>query len=170
MAGVLGGCDGTAVFGLVDRADVVMTKLYQYKIARFQRVIDAIPASFVQIRTTAATCHGSVDNVNLGLVEDGVSYGTPTPHAVRIFVGILHRAVACDEDNGLAFCASQFVSRQLHVTHHGLQWGECGIMAGHQAFSSRTGIHHCAETAGMNLVEEEMIVGLPLAIAVKFLA
>ena len=170
MAGVLGGSNGTTVFGLVDGTDVVMSELNEYKIARFQRVIDTFPASFVQIRTTAAASHGGIDNINLGLVEDGVGYRPPAPHAVRILVGILHCAVTRDEHHRFTLSACQVVGGQLHIAHHGFQRVECWIVTGHQTLGCRAGIHHGAKTTGMNFVEEEVVVGLPLTIRIEFLS
>ena len=43
-------------------------------------------------------------------------------------------------------------------------------MTCHQSLCSRTGIHHGTETAGMNLVKKEVIVGFPLSIAIQSLS
>ena len=170
MAGVFSGSNGSTVLRFVNSSDVIMAKLYQHKVTRLQTVIHLLPAALVQVRATATSSHGSIDDVYLRLIKDGVSYGTPSPHAILIFVGILDSAVTCNKDDRLSLCTCNVVDGQLHIAHHGLQRVQRRVVTGHQALCCRPGIHHRPKTTGMYLVKEEMIVRLPRTISIQFLS
>ena len=129
-----------------------MTKLYQYEVTGLQAVIHLLPTALVQIGATTATSHGSIYNVNLRFVKDSIGYGSPSPHTIRVIVCILHRAVTCNKHYRLSIGARQVIDRQLHITHHCLQWIQRRVVAGHNALSSRAGIHHRPKATSMYLV------------------
>ena len=167
MTGISSRSDGSAVFGHIDRTDVVVSELNQHEIARAQTVIHPLPSALVQECATAATSHGSIHYTYLALIKHRTGHSTPAPHAVSIFILVFYSTVTCDEYHRLAVCTIYRPCIQFHILHHSLQWVQCWIMTSHQPFSSRTGIHHRTKTTGVYLIQEEMIICLPLAILIK---
>ena len=113
-----------------------MSELNQHKVARLQRVIHLLPAPLIEIGTTAATRHGSIDDINLLLIENRIGYGSPAPHAILIFISILNRAVTRDKNHRLTLLTLNVVHWKLNIPHHGFQRAQRRIMAGHQSLGS----------------------------------
>ena len=144
-----------------------MTKLDEYVVARLKTVIYLIPSSLIEIRTGTATRLGCIHTGNLLRIEDGVSLRCPAPHAVFILIGILYGAIACEEDNRFAWFTFKIFHRQSHIDHHRLQKSQLRILAFSQSFCCRPGIHHRSETGGVDMIFKEMILLLPMTIAIK---
>ena len=168
MTGILGTRNGTAHLLVGHRTDVVVSELDEHVVARLKTVIYLIPSSFIKIRTGTATRLGCIHAGNLLRIEDGISLRAPAPHAVFVLIGILHGTVACEEDDRFARFALEILYRQSHIDHHRLQRSQTWVLALCQSLSSRTGIHHRAEAGGVDIVGEEMILFLPMTIAVEF--
>ena len=172
VAGV--GCCGNhaALLRIGDGADVVMTELNEHVVARLQGVIDLLPKALADERARGASGAGCIDEVDFRLVEHLACQRCPTPHAVIVVVGILHRGVTREEDSrtGLTCRTSlmRLIALWLHVQHHRLKRCQRGMLTGHQALGGRACIHQCPEVRGMNLVAEEVILLLPTAVAVEF--
>ena len=167
MAGILGTRYGTTHLLIGHRTDVIMTKLDEYVVARLKTVIYLIPSSLIEIRTGTATRLGCIHTGNLLRIEDGVSLRCPAPHAVFILIGILYGAIACEEDNRFAWFTFKIFHRQSHIDHHRLQRSQLRILAFSQSFCCRPGIHHRSETGGVDMIFKEMILLLPMTIAIK---
>ena len=168
MTGILGTRNGTTHLLIGQGTDVVVTELDEHVVARLKTVIYLIPSSLIEIRTRTATSLGSIHTGNLLRIEDGVSLRSPSPHAVYILIGILHSTVACEEDNRFARFTLEILGRQSHIDHHRLQRSQIRVLTLSQSLSSRTGIHHRAEAGSVDMVGEEMILLLPMTIAVEF--
>ena len=145
-----------------------MTELDEHVVTWLKTVIYLIPSSLIEIRTGTATSLGCIHAGNLLRIEDGISLRAPAPHAVFVLIGILHGTVSCEEDDRFARFALEILYRQSHIDHHRLQRSQTWVLALCQSLSSRTGIHHRAEAGGMDMVGEEMILFLPMTIAVEF--
>ena len=152
MTGVFSRSDGSTILRLVNGSNVIVAKLYQHKVTRLQAVIHLLPAALVQIRSTTATSHRSIHNINLRFVKDRIGYCTPAPHTILIFVSILHCTVTRNKHDRLSLGTCQVVHGQLHIAHHSFQWIQCWVVAGHNALSSRAGIHHRPKATSMYLV------------------
>ena len=146
-----------------------MPKLNQHEVTWLQTVIHFLPSAFVKIGSATTTCHCCIDDIYLRLVKDCISHRPPSPHVVFILILILNGTVASDENHRFAISTCDVIYRQLHIPHHRFQRIKGGVVACHQSFCCRTGIHHSSESAGMNLIEEEVIVSLPRAILIEFL-
>ena len=144
-----------------------MTELDEHVVTWLKTVIHLLPSSFIKIRTGTATSLGSIYTGNLLWVENGISLRAPAPHAVFFLIGILHSTVACEEDNRFARLTLEILYRQSHIDHHRLQRSQTWVFALCQSLGCRTGIHHRSETGSVDMVGEEMILLLPMTIAVE---
>ena len=161
MTGIISSSDGPTKFRLVYRTDVIMAELHQHKVTGFQRVINLVPTTFVQKCSTAATGLSGINYLYFVLIEHGIGHCTPTPHAVGFLILILHGAVAGNKHHRFTTRAIYLPCIRLYVSHHGLQGVQGWITTSHQPLCCRTGIHHSTETAGVNLIEEEVVIRLP---------
>ena len=102
VQGVTGaGNDATRLL-VGDGTDIVMAELDGHKVAGLQRVVHLLPQALADKRAGRASGTGGVHQRNLALVENGSGLRGPAPHSVIVLVGILHRRVASEEDNGLS--------------------------------------------------------------------
>ena len=71
-AGVGGAENLTAIFGLVQFAEVVVPELYQYIVAGLHAIVDFLPTPLIEVSAAGAAGHGAVDDRDFLLVKHSI--------------------------------------------------------------------------------------------------
>ena len=145
-------------------AHVIMSKLNQHIVARFDAVIHLFPAALLHESARTASGHGSIHQRTPLRVKHRVSHATPAPHAVIILILILHRAVARKEHHRFALLTHKLLLRQLQRQQILLQ---CQSLTRRYSLSRRARIGASTQFARMYLVQIKHIVHLPRRVRLK---
>ena len=150
---------------LVDVAHVVVSELDDHIVTGLYAVVYPVPASLVEEGAGAAPGLSGVEDRDAGGVEHGVEHAAPAPHAVRVGVGVLYRAVSGHDQGGSAGSPADVES--LGIKREQIV-PEVAFAAGGYAFGCAAGVVHCPESTGVDVVPVEHVSGLVLSEFLQF--
>ena len=160
MAGISRSGDVGPFLEAVDGPHVIVSELNEYIVAWLYAVVHLVPPSLVEEGAAGASRHGAVGHGDFLRVEDVVCHGTPSPHAILVLVGVLHRTVAGEEHHRLAFLPLHLCRGWFHSDEARFEEGYPRMVASSNSLGGTSGVEHRPELAGVYLVAEEMVVHL----------